>query len=408
MNAPAWSADDEAHARLALDLAARGAGRVAPNPMVGAVVVREGRVVGRGFHVFAEKDHAEIVALREAGEAARGATLVVTLEPCSSHGRTPPCVGAVIEAGISRVVACHADPDPRHAAAGLRALREAGISVQVGLLRDEAAALNERWLHRQDTDRSHVTVKLGTSLDARIAAASGESRWITGPVARARVQELRRLSDAILVGVSTVVADDPALTLRADDGQAPPAAPGPWRCVLDPHLRMPPAARLLKPPAEGEAARGVLVLTSSTLATDPERSGRERALREAGAEILGVRSWTTDGAWLAAPEIAEALASRGVDGLLVEGGGVTAGTFLSSPDAQRLVMHVAPRLLGDAGTRPGIAGFGAGSLRDARDFRVDAVRRLGEDVEMDLRPKLGWSLAVMIEDLLALEQRLEA
>ena len=401
---------DEAFAREALALASRGAGRVAPNPLVGAVIVSNGEIVGRGFHVFAERDHAEIVALRQAGERARGATLYVTLEPCSTEGRTPPCVAAIRSAGIARVVACHADPNPKHAGEGLRALRGAGAAVSVGLLREEAARLNERWLHRLDTDRSHVSVKLATSSDGRIASSSGESRWVTGEPARRRVQEMRRFADAVLVGVGTVLADDPRLTLRAServpDGSAF-EAPGPWRCVLDPSLRTPPGARILQAPPDGELARGTMLVTSAS-ARGPERAEREAALRDAGAEIVEVRSWSADGSYLAAPEIAAALAEAGIDGLLVEGGGLAAGTWLSSPDAQLLVLHVAPIVLGDVGTRPAVAGFGAVGMDDARRFRRRHVLELGDDLEIALEPRLGWSMDVMLEDLVALEQRLEA
>lgn len=401
---PAFTPEDERHAREAVALAARGAGRVAPNPMVGCVIVSGGKVVGRGFHVFADRDHAEIVALREAGAAARGATAYVSLEPCSTDGRTPPCTRALIEAGIARVVACHADPNPKHAGAGLRILREAGVDASVGLLREEAARLNARWLHRQDTDAAHVTVKLATSLDGRIASSSGDSRWVTGEPARRRVQELRRLSDAILVGVGTVIADDPRLTLRSQEGEPAPAAPGPWRCVLDPMLRTPPGARLLQPLEEGETARGVMILTSAQVAADPARGDREAALRAAGAEIVPIRSWAPDGRSLAAPEIAAALAARGIDGLLVEGGGVTAATWLSGPEAQSLVLHVAPIVLGDAGTRPSAEGFGAATMRDARRFRRRSASELGDDLEIVLEPVLGWTMDVMLEDLVALEQ----
>lgn len=403
-----FSSADEALAREALALAALGAGRVAPNPLVGAVIVRDGEIVGRGFHVHAARDHAEVVALREAGERARGATAYVSLEPCSTEGRTPPCTDALLRAGITRVVACHADPNPRHAGAGLHALKQAGVAVSVGLLRSEAARLNERWLHRLDTDRSHVTVKLAMSLDGRIASASGASRWVTGTLARERVQRLRRFSDAVLVGVGTVLADDPRLTLRAADvdGEGEPelAGPGPYRCVLDPSLRTPPTARILEPPPAGEHARGTILLTSETAPGGQERLRRQEALQAAGAEILPVKSWAPDGTYLAAAEVAHALALRGIDGLLIEGGGLAAGTWLSSPDAQLLVLHLAPILLGDAGTRAGVAGFGAAEMEDARRFQRRHVTMLGDDLEIALEPRLGWSLDVMVEDLVALEE----
>ncbi|TMK45408.1 MAG: bifunctional diaminohydroxyphosphoribosylaminopyrimidine deaminase/5-amino-6-(5-phosphoribosylamino)uracil reductase RibD, partial [Actinobacteria bacterium] len=226
--------------RLALRLARKGLGRTSPNPAVGAVVVAGGRVVGTGWHRQAGTEHAEVLALREAGDAARGATLYVTLEPCAHHGRTPPCVEAVLASGVGRVVAAMQDPDPLVAGRGFRALRESGVEVEVGTEGKAAADLNEAYLTHRRLGRPFVTYKAAMSLDGRTAAADRTSHWITGPTARRDVQRLRAASDAICVGIGTVLADNPSLTVRT-----PNAARRPLRVVVDSLARTPPGARVL-------------------------------------------------------------------------------------------------------------------------------------------------------------------
>src|SRR6266446_3099076 len=260
---------DVGHMRAAIALARRGLGDVWPNPAVGCVIVRKGRVVGRGWTQPGGRPHGETVALARAGVAATGATAYVTLEPCCHWGKTPPCADALIAAGLRRVVVALEDPDPRVAGAGIERLRAAGIEVEVGLCAAEAAEINAGFLQRVRLGRPLVTLKLATSLDGRIATAGGESRWITGPLARERAHLLRATHDAILVGTDTVLADDPRLTCRV---------PGlsrrsPVRVVIDRHLRISPGARLI---AE---ARQVPTSVVTPGAADPDR---QKALRNAG------------------------------------------------------------------------------------------------------------------------------
>jgi diaminohydroxyphosphoribosylaminopyrimidine deaminase/5-amino-6-(5-phosphoribosylamino)uracil reductase len=391
-------AADAAFAREALELAARGRGRVSPNPLVGAVVVAAGRVVGRGFHVFEERDHAEVVALRQAGAAARGATLHVTLEPCSSHGRTPPCTEVVLAAGIARVVCCSADPDPRHRGRGLARLREAGVAVASGVLREEAVRLNAAFVRFVRARRPLVTVKLATSLDGALAAGDGSSRWLTGEGARRRVHEMRAAADAILVGAGTVRADDPRLSVRLPGG-APRA---PLRVVLDPRLSaVAPGSALLAPAAADERAGAVLVLADAAVVAG-EGARRAGALREAGAEVAGVPPAGGGGLDLGAA--LDELGRRGVQALLVEGGGVTAGRLLGAGLVDRVALHVAPLLLGGAGPRAAFAGFRAALLGDAVRLRRLAAEPAGDDLIVEAEVEGGFDPAAEAEELARCEE----
>lgn len=371
----------------ALALAARGMGRASPNPMVGCVLVRDGEVVGRGFHVFADRDHAEIVALREAGERARGATAYVSLEPCSTHGRTPPCTEALLAAGVVRVVAALVDPNPRHAGAGLRSLAAAGVEVSAGGEHARAAArLNAGAFKWITTGRPYVSVKVAQSLDGRVATASGASRWITSEESRLEAHGLRLESDAIVVGVGTLLADDPRLTARVPGrGPARPA-----RVVLDPDLRFPPGSRLLLPETPEEPAGPVVVIAREGAG----RSARAEALRRGGAEVVELPLDATSPRWLDVRALVEWLGrERNATSILVEGGGITCGRFLRAGVADRLVAFVAPVVLGSEGPLPSFGGFGATELAegvllarwDARpvgpDLRLDAVVAGGFDPE---------------------------
>lgn len=390
--------EDAVHAAAALALASR-AGRAAPNPRVGALVVRNGIIVGQGFHEYSARDHAECVALREAGAAAVGATLYVSLEPCSTKGRTPPCVDAILKAGIRRVVACMSDPSPKHAGSGLRALRRAGIEVSVGILREEALRLNERWLAKDRLGRPHVTVKLATSIDGRIAAASGDSRWITGPKARERVHRQRRESDAVLVGAGTLLADDPRLTVRLPGS----AGDGPLRCVLDPLLACPTNARLLGALDEDEGGGAVILFTGDGLSEDAPRAARAEALRKAGAEIVEMPR-QADRLDLSA--VLADLGKRAVLGVLVEGGSRAAGAFLSSRLVDRLWIHIGPVVLGGEGTVPAFAGFGANTLQEAVRLRHLRCEQVGDDVAMEAVVEGGFDPAAELAEIIRLDEAL--
>lgn len=394
---------DRRHLDLALELAARGRGRTAPNPMVGAVVERDGHVVGRGHHVFEDGDHAEVVALREAGDAARGASVHVTLEPCSTTGRTGPCTRALVEAGVARVTACTADPDPRHRGVGFRALREAGVAVAVGHRRADALRLNAPFCTTIVHDRPHVTVKVAASLDGAIAARSGESRWITGPEARRLVHERRGVVDAILVGAGTQRADDPRLSVRLPH----PVPHPPMRCVVDPSLRTNPSSRLLEPAAGGESIGPVLVACSEEVAIG-EGARRADALREKGAQVVGLPRADGTDRWLALDVLLAELRRRGVLSLLVEGGGVTIERFLKAGLVDVAWWHVAPMLLGGAGTAAALGDFGAERLSDAYRLRRFETTRAGADLLVEAEVAGGFDperLASELEELEELEPR---
>jgi diaminohydroxyphosphoribosylaminopyrimidine deaminase/5-amino-6-(5-phosphoribosylamino)uracil reductase len=306
--------------------------------MVGAVLVRDGEIVGSGWHRQVGGPHAEVEALREAGERARGATLYVTLEPCAHHGRTPPCADAVVAAGISRVVACHADPDPRVSGRGFARLREAGIAVEVGILIEEAVRLNLRFLIAATLQRPEVTLKWAMSLDGKIATATGDSRWISSPKARQWSLGLREEHDAILVGSGTVLADDPRLDRRLGLASGPNLRVG-----LDRRLRTPPEATLLTVPGP------VLIYTESK---DHDGRQRREALMAKGAEVIE----------LPAVEPAEVLADlygRGVRSVLVEGGGEVLASFVTSGLYDQVMVNCAPLLIGgkSAPTPLGSEGF---------------------------------------------------
>ncbi|MFQ5746692.1 MAG: bifunctional diaminohydroxyphosphoribosylaminopyrimidine deaminase/5-amino-6-(5-phosphoribosylamino)uracil reductase RibD [Gemmatimonadota bacterium] len=324
---------DEMVMRHALELAVRGWGRVAPNPLVGAVVTREGRVVGTGFHREFGSDHAEVLALRAAGERARGGTLHVNLEPCDHHGKTPPCTQAIREAGVRRVVIGCPDPSPE-AAGGSRTLRSAGIEVTEGVAREEAERLNAPFLWFARRATPWVAVKLAMSLDGRIAGAAGTRTPVTGREAREEVQRLRAGFDAILVGRETVAVDDPELTVRG------PLRPrrAPARIVLDSRLRTGAEVRLLT----GRTDAPVIVVCG------PDAEGeRERRLEDAGASVLRVGKDERGGLDLA--ELLAALASREIRTVLVEGGGRTVAPMLRADIVRRLYLFRAPVTFGEEG-----------------------------------------------------------
>lgn len=351
----------------ALALAERARGRTSPNPMVGAVIVGGGAVVGEGYHARAGDAHAETVALAAAGEAARGADLYVTLEPCAHQGRTPPCVDAIVAAGIARVFAAMRDPNPLVDGRGLARLREAGVAVKVGLLGAEAARLNEVYCKHVTTGLPHVTLKIGMSLDGKTATRSGEARWITGEESRRRVHELRNVTDAVLVGIGTVLADDPDLTCRLPGTECR----HPDRVVIDSHLRIPNKARVL---AHRNKGRTILV------AGPHAPAARVRELGELGAEVV-----TADGgARRVEPEaVLRRLAGLGITSVLVEGGSEVAASFLDAGVVDKVVFFIAPLLIGGREAPPVIGGRGAGPLAEALRLRDVRWSPAGEDIMVE-------------------------
>lgn len=321
------SPDDYRHMARALTLARRGLYGTDPNPRVGCVLVDRGEIVGEGWHQRAGEAHAEVIALEAAGSRARGATAYVTLEPCCHHGRTPPCTDALLQAGITRMVAAMPDPNPQVAGKGLKQLRDAGMAVDCGLLESEARALNPGFIQRMTQGRPFVRLKLAMSLDGRTALASGESQWLTGEAARRNVQRLRARASAILTGTGTLLADDPGLNVRL-----PEAPRQPLRVILDTGLRTPPTAKILGLPGS------VLIFTA---VANPDRHA---PLQAAGAEIV-VMPRAERGLNLRA--IMAELARRECNELHVECGPTLAGALLQAKLMDELVVYMAPLLLGD-------------------------------------------------------------
>ncbi|MGW0286276.1 bifunctional diaminohydroxyphosphoribosylaminopyrimidine deaminase/5-amino-6-(5-phosphoribosylamino)uracil reductase RibD [Streptomyces sp. NPDC003236] len=358
-----FTEDERTAMRRAVSLARRGLGTVAPNPVVGAVILdREGRQAGAGWHRKAGGPHAEVHALRAAGPLARGGTAVVTLEPCSRQGRTGPCTRALLDAGIRRVV--YAVSDPTLSGEGAAALREAGVDVRSGLLAERAAEVNHAWLASSVTRRPHVTLKLAATLDGRIAARDGSSRWITGPPARRDTHLLRARTDAIAVGSNTVLVDDPELTARDPAGR--PRGRQPVRVVFDRRLRTTAGSRLAS-----DGAAPTWILTTRTT----------------GDGYLGAAELITvaPGARYLSTSLHE-LYDRGIRSLLVEGGATLAGALLTESLVDRIVWYSAARLLGQDGA-PAVRGLDVPSCGAAPVFRVIGTRRLGEDVRTVLEPR---------------------
>jgi diaminohydroxyphosphoribosylaminopyrimidine deaminase/5-amino-6-(5-phosphoribosylamino)uracil reductase len=353
---------------LARLLAERGRYTVTPNPLVGAVVARDGTTISKGWHARAGGDHAEVAALKGAGEAARGATMYVTMEPCNHHGRTPPCTDAVLRSGISRVVVGHLDPDPRMRGKSVEILREGGVEVEV--LADAACERqNEQFVHYMRTGRPFVHLKLAATLDGRIAAAGGDSRWVTGEGARLRAHELRAEAGAVLVGVGTVHADDPLLTAR-DLPEEPPRI---TRVVLDPRLTISSDSRLAR-----SASDGPVVVFSHEDVLD----GREERLEALGVEVEGTPP-SSEGLDLL--YVLQELGRRGIRGLLVEGGGETAARFVGGGLAEKITLFYAPKLVGSEGV-PMIGALRVTKMAEALRFSVSNVETVGEDVAVTLYP----------------------
>lgn len=357
-----FSALDHQHMAHALRLAERAAYTARPNPMVGCVIARDGVVVGEGWHQRTGGPHAEVFALRQAGEQARGATAYVTLEPCAHHGRTPPCALALIDAGVSRVVAAMRDPFPKVDGGGFVLLREAGIEVAEGLMATQARELNKGFLSRIERGRPWLRVKLAASLDGRTAMADGTSKWITGAAAREDVQHWRARAGAILTGAATVLADDPMLTVRLADTDVLP----PLCVVLDARLRSLECARVREGGAPTlyvhDAAVSPPDVADAEFASVPSRDGR----LDLGA-VLAL------------------LAERGINEVHTEAGATLAGALLAGGWVDELLLYQAPTLLGEHG-RPLLSGLGIHAMEQQRRLRVVDQRQVGADVRLLLRP----------------------
>jgi diaminohydroxyphosphoribosylaminopyrimidine deaminase/5-amino-6-(5-phosphoribosylamino)uracil reductase len=361
------SAHDDLHwMSLALQEAERGRGLVEPNPMVGAVVVKDGSLVGLGRHERFGGPHAEVMALRQAGDAARGATIYVTLEPCCHHGKTPPCTDAIRSAGLGRVVVAIRDPFPKVNGGGIAILRAAGIPVDLGVAAEAALALNQPFLKRVTTGKPYVIAKWAMTLDGKTAVAEGDSKWISSEGSRRLVHELRGRMDAILVGVETAILDDPLLTVR------PPGPRTPTRIVLDRRARLPLTSRLVATASEVP----VLVVVSEDAPLD-----RREALAGRGCEVLVIRA---SGAEFLS-DLLDELGRREMSNLLVEGGGRVLGAFFDGGHVDQVEVFIAPILEGGDHARTPVRGHGVLRMSDAT--RLEQVRH--QRVENDLYLQ-GW------------------
>ena len=356
--------------RRALELAALGLGRTSPNPAVGAVVVRAGEIVGEGYHQRAGEPHAEPLALAQAGELARGADLYVTLEPCCHFGRTGPCTGAILAAGIARVFYACGDPDPRCAGAGEAELQNAGVTVSAGPLSAEARRLNEAYFKHKRTGKPFVTLKLACTLDGMIATSTGDSHWVTGEQARRRVHQWRNENDAVMVGIGTVLRDDPALTCRLESGPRR----DPVRIVIDATADTPVTAEVL---LRGEAKCLIAV-------SDDAPDDRVKSLEAAGAEVLVIprghsATITGRGSNLDFAMLLRALGDRGLMSVLCEGGAGLAGTILQAGAVDKLRFFYAPKIIGRSGLSA-VGDLGLERMTDALLFDITQTELIGDDL----------------------------
>lgn len=355
----------------ALKIAERGKGCVSPNPLVGAVIVKKARVVGKGYHAKAGLPHAEIIALRGAGGEAKGSTLYVNLEPCSHFGRTPPCVNEIIKAGIGKVVAAMKDPNPLNHGRGISRLRSAGIEVIVGVLKDRAEKLNESFSKFIIGREPFVVMKIAASLDGKIATRKGKSKWITGKEARQYVQKLRREADAVLVGINTVLKDDPRLTVRSS-GQTGIVRKQAFRVIVDSRARIPLKAKVLKVP--------VKTVVAVTRYADKIKI---RALENRGVTVLtvGSRKGRVD-----LVKLIKELGKLNVVNLLIEGGGEINASAFASRLVDKVIFFLAPRIIGGREAPTAVGGEGIGEIIRAVSLRDLTVRKVGEDLMVEGYP----------------------
>jgi len=355
--------EDQEYMCRALALASRALGRTSPNPVVGAVIVKDGRIIGEGYHVAAGTPHAEVHALRAAGEEAAGSTLYVTLEPCSHFGRTPPCADAVIAAGIKRVVVAVADPNPQVSGRGIIKLAQAGIEVEVGILQREASRLNEIFFKYIRTQLPFVALKTAMTLDGKIASVSGDSRWITGEKARLKVHQMRDIYDSIMVGIGTVLKDDPQLNTRL------PGLVGhdPVRVIIDPHLDIPVTSKI----ATTSRHQRSLVFCK-----DDSDHHRQQQLLSMGMEICPIAG---QGDLIPLDQVLVVLGEMGLCSVLVEGGGEINASLLDSDLIDKVYWFIAPKMVGGKQAPSPIGGLGIPLMKDARALVSMEIDQIGED-----------------------------
>ncbi|MFB6800585.1 bifunctional diaminohydroxyphosphoribosylaminopyrimidine deaminase/5-amino-6-(5-phosphoribosylamino)uracil reductase RibD [Peribacillus butanolivorans] len=362
--------NDQYYMKLALDLAASAKGKTNPNPVVGAVIVKDGVIAGTGIHRKAGEPHAEVHAFKMAGDYAKNATLYVTLEPCSHYGKTPPCANLVKESGVRRVVVATQDPNPEVAGRGISILRDAGIEVEVGVLEKEAQRLNERFIHNMITNRPFVISKYAMTLDGKLATHTGHSKWITGEESRHSVHLLRDEVDAILIGIGTVLADNPSLTTRLPEG----GGKNPIRIILDSELRVPLDANVVQ------------VSDAKTVIVTQENASVDKIadLSEKGIEFIIVPK--TD-AGLDLRILMEELYKKGITDVLLEGGSEVNASFLRAGLIDKYLIYVAPKLLGGRNSLTPFSGINVDTMDEAMDVSISSVDMSGEDICIIAYPK---------------------
>lgn len=354
----------EGFMRQTFRLAKKACGRTSPNPMVGAILVKDGKVVGKGYHKKAGEPHAEINAIKDAGDLSRDADLYVNLEPCSHYGRTPPCADAVIKAGINKVFIAIKDPNPEVAGSGIKRLREAGIKVETGILKDEALILNEAFIKHVTTGMPFVTLKAASSLDGRIATRTGDSKWITGEASRLHVHKMRDKVDAILVGIGTVDIDDPSLSTRLPNKKGR----DPIRVIVDEELRISLSARVINP----ESKDSLIIAT-----TEMAPAQKIEKLKMLGARILVLKSINK---MVPLKGLMKELGKTGITSLLIEGGSEIHASALREGIADKLAIFYAPKIIGGVSSIPVVGGRGSESLSDATELDRLTTKKFGADI----------------------------
>lgn len=361
--------NDETYMKFALDLAVSASGQTSPNPLVGAVIVKNNQIVGMGAHLKAGTPHAEVHAVRMAGDQAKGATAYVTLEPCSHYGRTPPCADLLIESRVDRVVVASVDPNPEVKGRGIEKLKAAGITVEVGVLKEKADKINKFFFHYMKTATPYVTLKAAATLDGKTASYTGSSKWITGERAREDVHLNRMKHDAILIGAGTAAADDPSLNVRLDHAFRQPV-----RIILDTSLRTSPAAKML----HDEGAPVWIICGSGA------DEKRKQVLEAAGADIIKLQDET-----ITIPVLLGKLGEKNIQSLYVEGGAAVHGSFLDAAAFQELHYYIAPKLIGGKTAFPVFGGRGIALMEEAAELVVESTETLGEDMKITAFPKKG-------------------
>lgn len=358
--------NDHEYMNIALSLARGTLGQTSPNPSVGAVVVKDGQLVGTGVHLKAGTPHAEVHAINEAGRSAKGAVMYVTLEPCSHHGRTPPCVDLIIKSGIDRVFVATLDPNPLVEGKSVEKLRKAGIEVEVGLCQEEALQLNDKFFHFIQTNTPFITIKAGISLDGKIAAKSGDSKWITSPDSRQDVHHLRHEHDGILVGINTILQDNPLLTTRRPRG-----GKNPIRIILDTDLKIPMSANVV----QDRSAR-TIIFTGNQIDLK-----KKAELEKLGVTIISQRKIV-----LSLEDILTSLGAQRIISVLVEGGSEMHASFIEENAYQQIITYVAPKIIGGRDAFSFIGGVGSELVELGKQLRFTEVTQLGPDIKITAKP----------------------